>query len=336
MVVLEDNIDLKQNQYIHTRQKFYFDNCADLLLHLITNQEKIKTGDFSYNNSLDKTKSNVVIHDDNYNADNNNYNNDYDDNNNDNIVDTYNNENNSTQLSSLSYKPPTNRDSDKIDIDELLDKVFDVYTKFSEIRESYISKMGKSEYLKNELTIINDLLKEEDEKKKTIIKQLTHLSDTHKLKHIIIKPHDPLCRLQNQYDNEVNRIYGESQVNSNKKYFRYIFIAIEVIFTFSGFDMTGYTEFNMEKISDYEALLVEIGAIKPLIKLNLLDPIVKLGLLFSFNTLCFIGAKVAIKYDNTGGLLFNSIGNIFGTFLKPASNNNINSASAQPIMRGPR
>lgn len=307
--------------YDRQKQYFYFEDNANLYLSMLDNKDRTSKAIYTYNNSLDKKKTGESSnkHDDTYDA------------------------NIRSRSKSTSHDDHRDRkETREIDFDELTDKVFEIYDKFKDMKKTNIEKMGKGTYIKNESKIINELIKKETQEKKILLKKLENLSFIYKDRHIKINEDDPLYRLKTKYDHEVERIYGESQIESNKEYIKYVFLAIEIVCNYLGFDMSGYTQFNMDRVGKYESILIEIGAIQPLVKLNTLNPVVKLGLLFAFNTLCFIGCKYAIKMDKSGGMIFNSISNVFGSFLSGPTPNSTNkqpqnfNQNNQPKMKGPR
>lgn len=321
MVTFSLDEETTVQKYQNRNQSFYFVDNSNLCLSLLDNKDKTSSVTYVYDNSLDKNKLDE-LHDDS-------------------------DEHEDQEDREEDRVPSSDRHKlkDEVDMDEILDKVFDLYDKYKEIKKGHSEKLGKSGYLKNESKILTNILKKEQEEKSVLLKKLDNLSHIYKDRHIKIDSKEPLYRLKKLYDSEIERIYGESQIESNKDYIKYVFLSIEIVCNYIGFDMSGYTKFNMDRINKYEAILVEIGAIQSLIRLNTLHPVVKLALLFSFNTLCFIGVKVAIKYDKTGGQIFNSVSNVFGSFLSsptPASNGNPTrpntqpSTTNQPRMNGPR
>lgn len=288
----------------HTQQKFCFEDNANLFLHMLDNKDKTSRQPYAVNNALDKHKD--AGQSDNFNHNDATGGIDVNDD-----CDTGGRGDGGGGVYESQYKIT--------DPDDLYDKVLDLYEEYKNIRKTYSDKHGKGFYLKNEHKILERLVKKNAESKANLLRRFENLSLIYKDKHIKFDKNDTYNRIKQQYDSEVERIYGMSQINSYKEYIRYVFLAIELIANFAGFDMTGYTKFQTERIDKYEHILTEIGSIQTLVKLNTINPVVKLILLFTFNTICFIGIKVALKKDKSNGLIFNSIASVIGNcFSGPA------------------
>lgn len=340
----------------HTQQGFYFANNADLMLHLLDNKDKTSRKPYAYNNSLDKkqpTFSHKTIEQPSKHADHPSTRDFKDFNTNENTQytqyaqdtqDTQEDDESQDQANSLeSHDTNDTERAEKefgiTDVDELYDKLFELYDEYKRLKNEYSAKYGVGFYIKNEHSILEKIIKKNVDTKLNLLKKFENLSLIYKDKHITFNKHEPLTRLKKQYDTEIERIYGMSQVESYKEYIKYAFLAIELIAGAVGFDMTGYTAFQTERIDKYEKILVEIGAIPTLTRLNTINPLLKLILLFGFNTICFIGLRVAIQKDKTGGMIFSSIASVIGNVLTPPSAKSAQPFNTQPSaqakMKGP-
>lgn len=319
----------------HTQQGFYFENNSNLMLHLLDNKDKTSRRPYLYNNSLDKKKPTIgstTIEQPGGSrqgyTDDNDTDNESQDKSND-LENSHDFDNSNAE-----------KEYGVTDIDELYDKVFELYDEYKKIKTEYSEKYGAGFYIKNEHSILEKIIKKNTETRANLLRKFENLSLIYRDKHITFDKHETLSRLKKQYDYEVERIYGMSQVESYKEYIKYVFLAIELIAGAVGFDMTGYTAFQTERMDKYEKILVEIGAIPSLTKLNTINPIIKLILLFGFNTICFIGLRIAIQRDKTGGLIFSSIASVIGNVFAPPSSSTGGSSAGgasppQAKMKGP-
>lgn len=305
MTITLEEYDPQNHPQSHVKQAFYFKNNADLLLNMLDNKEKTSRAQYIADNSLDKNVPTFNLTENRASS---------------NERDTLESgrEGGNADIFEKDELPASfktgrlENEYNIVDVDELYDKIFELYDAYKEIKKNYSEKYGRSFFMKNEHTILEKILKKDSETKNVLLRRFENLSYIYKDRNIRVNKNDPLCRLKKNYDAEVERIYGMSQVESYKEYIRYVFLAIELIANYMGFDMTGYTKFQTERIDKYERILTEIGSIPSLTKLNTMNPIAKLALLFLFNTICFVGIKVAIKKDKSGGLIFNSIASVIG------------------------
>lgn len=311
MTITLEEYDPQANPQDNSKQTFYFKNNADLLLNMLDNKEKTTRHPYFPDNSLDKHEpslNKVAAAAATSSAFDSGESFGYTDTDADGGGDG----GGGGSFGKGMALTKLEKEHNIIDLDELYDKVFELYDAYKEIKKTNIAKHGHSFYMKNEHTILEKLMKKDAETKNILLRRYENLSFIYKDRNIKFNRADPLCRLKKNYDAEVERIYGMSQVESYKEYIRYVFLAIELIANFVGFDMSGYTKFQTERMDKYERILTEIGSVPAITKLNSMHPLAKLFLLFFFNTICFIGIKVAIKKDKSGGLIFNSIASVIG------------------------
>ncbi len=141
--------------------------------------------------------------------------------------------------------------------------------------------------------------------------------------------------LRRSYDSTLRKLSLDDSVANYKKYLIASFMGLEYMSSYFNFDMSGIGQHQIQSMSSYEQILVEIGEQNWIHPDKQWSPFMRLSFLVAINTIIFVITKHIFK--KTGSSLFGQINSALGEKEEePKKKTKMKGPSFKPEDDGPR